>query len=177
MVRSIRSLATVLATQGLCAARFAAQSIRVGENVPVVIGLERQPLVEPHLAIHPTNPNHFLGAAIVSGVGATREQSLKQNTCVTFVSLDGGRSWARHDFPIAECFDPWVAIAPNGHAVFSATGTHAALSQQGRLGLVVFHSADGGRNWDETPVGLGGGHDQPTAAFDASSSRRRVGCI
>lgn len=166
-------LAAVLVTHGLCTARLAAQSIRVGENVPVVIGLERQPLVEPHLAIDPTNPNHFLGAAIVSGVGPTRQDRLKQNTCASFVSLDGGKRWVRHDFSITECFDPWVAITGDGHAVFSALGTHAALSQQGRFGLVVFHSSDGGRTWDETPVGLGDRHDQPTMAFDASSSPRR----
>jgi hypothetical protein len=123
-------LVAVLVAQGLCVARLPAQSIRVGENVPVAIGLERRPLFEPHLAIHPGNPNHLLGAAIVSGVGPSRQERLRRNACATFVSLDGGRRWARHDFPVAECFDPWVAITPDGHAVFSALGAHAELSEQ-----------------------------------------------
>jgi BNR repeat-like domain len=59
-----------------------------------------------------------------------------------------------------------------GDAVFVALGKHAALPDQPRGGLVVFHSADGGLTWDEKPVGLGTGHDHPTLAVDTSSSTR-----
>jgi hypothetical protein len=150
-----------------------AQTIRVGENLRVARGLERRPLVEPHLAVHPSNPNHLLGATIVSDVAAAWGET---QTCSSFLSLDGGTTWERHDFPITGCGDPWVAITPDGHAVLTALGAHKALTQQDGGGLVVFHSADGGRTWDEKPVGLGRGHDHQTVAIDMSS-RQRTGWL
>jgi hypothetical protein len=66
-----------------------------------------------------------------------------------------------------------VAITPDGHAIFSALGAHPALPEQGRSGLMVFHSVDGGRTWDQKPLGLGGGHDYSTIAVDGGSSQRR----
>jgi hypothetical protein len=149
-----------------------AQAVRVSENVPVTVGLGGRPLFEPHLAIHPAKPNHLLGAAIVSVDTGTRLERLRAGTCATFLSLDGGREWRRHDFPITGCFDPWVVITPDGHALFSALGTHPVLPEQGRSGLMVFRSADGGRTWDQTPLGLGRGHDHPTMAVDWGASPR-----
>jgi hypothetical protein len=145
------------------------QAIEVGRNIRVARGLENRPLVEPHLAAHPSKPNHMLAAAIVADTVRAWGDT---HICASFLSIDGGQEWARHDFAIAECGDPWVAITPAGDAVFIALGKHAALPDQSRGGLVVFHSADGGLTWDEKPVGLGTGHDHPTVAIDTSSSAR-----
>lgn len=151
-------------------ARLPAQAIRVGENVRVARGLEQRPLVEPHLVVHPADPRHLLGATIVSDAAKAWEET---QICSSFLSLDGGKTWKRHDFPITGCGDPWVAITPDGHAVFTALGAHKALTQQEGGGLVVFHSADGGRTWDEKPLGLGRAHDHQTVAVDASSTKRK----
>jgi hypothetical protein len=145
------------------------QSLQIGRNVGVARGLETRPLVEPHLAAHPSKSNHLLAATIV---GETARAWGDAQICASFLSIDGGQQWARHDFAIAECGDPWVAITPAGDAVFVALGKHAALPDQPRGGLVVFHSADGGLTWDQKPVGLGTGHDHPTIAIDTSSSTR-----
>lgn len=151
------------------AASATTQSIRVGEHIRVSTGLESRPLVEPHLAVHPSDPSHLLAATIVSdAAGAWRDSQ----TCATFLSHDRGQTWRRHDFPVMECGDPWVAITPSGHAVFIALGIHRALPSQARGGLVVFHSDDGGTTWDETPVALGPGHDHPTLAVDTRSAAR-----
>jgi hypothetical protein len=145
------------------------QTIQVGHNIRVATGLENRPLVEPHLAAHPSKPNHLLAATIVGDAARTWGDT---QICASFLSIDGGQQWARHDFAIAECGDPWVAITPAGDAVFIALGKHVALPDQSRGGLVVFHSADGGFTWDDKPVGLGTGHDHPTIAIDTSSSAR-----
>jgi hypothetical protein len=157
------------------AAPLVAQTVDVRENVPVARGLESRPLVEPHLAAHPANPNQLLGATIVSdaAAGDLAEGAPDTQICASFLSLDGGGTWKRHDFAITRCYDPWVAITPDGHAVFAALGVHKALTQQRQGGLVVFHSADGGRTWNPTPVGLGRGQDHPTIAVDVSSPERR----
>jgi hypothetical protein len=146
-----------------------AQEVTVGSNVRVTTGLEARPLVEPHLAIHPRDPRHLLGATIVGDARGAFEQA---QYCAAFLSTDGGATWKRHDFPITGCGDPWVAIAPDGGAVFTALGNHAGLTQQGTAGIVVFHSTDGGRTWEEKPVGLGRGHDHQTVAVDQSSRRK-----
>lgn len=72
-----------------------AQTVRVGENVRVARGLERRPLVEPHLATHPVNPNLLLASAIVSdaaggdlGAGPPTPKSVPRSSRGTA----GGRS-------------------------------------------------------------------------------------
>jgi hypothetical protein len=144
---------------------FPEQSIRVGEHVRVSVGLESRPLVEPHLAVHPSDPTHLLAATIVSDAARAWGET---QTCSTFLSRDGGRTWRRHDFAITECGDPWVAITPGGHAVFLAIGTHKMLPDQARGGLIVFHSGDGGTTWDESPNGLAAPHDHATLVVDRS---------
>ncbi len=152
-------------------ARLGAQLIHVSEDHAVLIGLE-EPLVEPHLVIHPANPAHLLGAALISVATESVEERIARQRCVSFVSTDNGTSWQRHDFPITSCFDPWVAITPDGQAVFTALASHPNLPQQGSGGLIVYHSADGGRTWDDQPIGLGRGHDHQTVVVDRSSSER-----
>ena len=147
-----------------------AQAIRAGDNVAVTPRLDQRPLVEPHLAIHPTNPRHLLGAAIIGDPTNIRGERPYGQSCASFVSLDDGQTWDRHDFPLTHCFDPWVAITPDGHAVFTALAGHASLPHQSPSGLVVFHSADAGLTWDEDPIGLGSGHDHQTVVVDSTST-------
>jgi hypothetical protein len=146
-----------------------AQEIRVAENVRVARGPETRPLVEPHLAVHPTNPNHLLAAAIV---GDTAEAFSDKQTCSSFLSIDGGRTWQRHDFQVRACADPWVAVTPRGAAVFVALGQQQDAGGRATVGLVAFHSADGGKTWNDRPSDLGASHDHPTAVVDTSAPDR-----
>jgi hypothetical protein len=167
-------IAAVIVLAAAATLTVSAQTIRVSGEGPVSIGLPGKSLIEPHLAIHPTNANHLLGAVIVRDTNANMAdaENRKQVRCASFVSLDGGAKWERHDFPITDCGDPWVAVLPDGHAIFAAAGGDAQLPQQGEGGLVVYHSPDGGRTWDEHPTGLGRSADHPTVAVDAGSAQR-----
>src|SRR5262249_2688864 len=159
---------------GISTEQGCAQDIQVS-NRTLVAQSQAYPMAEPHLTVHPSNPKHLLAAALITPVSfSPKEQSenLPKWSCASFLSLDGGATWKRHDFPIDGCVDPWVAITPDGHAVFSAVGPVAGLEAQGSVGLVVYHSADGGRNWDEKPLGLGANHDHPTLVTDLSSPAR-----
>ncbi|MEJ7863055.1 MAG: sialidase family protein [Pyrinomonadaceae bacterium] len=143
------------------------QIINVGDDRPVEINSKKFVAVEPHLVANPQNPNHLLaGVILVSKFGDVRRESSEYvNTCAALTSFDAGKTWARYDFPVKECFDPWVAILPNGSAVFLA-GT---LGTKG-TNLVSFRSLDGGRTWGDKPVGFEQGHDHGTMAVDASNS-------
>ncbi|MFN2565693.1 MAG: hypothetical protein ABR499_11910, partial [Gemmatimonadaceae bacterium] len=63
--RSALAAVTCVVSCAALGARGQAQTIRVGSESPVSIGLTDRPLGEPMLAIHPANPRHLLGAAIV----------------------------------------------------------------------------------------------------------------
>lgn len=114
------------------------------------------PLVEPHLAVHPANPNHLVAAAIV-----VNKNDLSELDCAIFASFDAGQSWLRHDLGLKKCADPWVAILPNGTAVLSVLGPN----------LLVYRSEDGGRAWTAPPVSLGQGHDHETMVTDSTGGR------
>lgn len=175
MHRVIRSLALSGFAALLGVAFVHAQAIQVSERT-VVARSSDYPFFEPHLTVHPSNPKHLLAAAFIGRVSFSPQefqQNVRRWTCASFLSLDGGTTWERHDFPVTGCVDPWVAITPDGQAVFTAIGAHAALAQQGSVGLIVFHSANGGRTWDEKPLGLGPSHDHSTVAVDLSSPARK----
>ena len=59
-------LAALLSLVAVSSSTAWAQTIRVGPNIAVMDGSDRRPPVEPHLAIHPGNPRHLLGAAMTS---------------------------------------------------------------------------------------------------------------
>jgi hypothetical protein len=131
-----------------------------------------RPLGEPHVAIHPRNERHLLGAVIVHDPSANVADSTRAKVrCATFVSVDDGATWHYHLFDIAACFDPWVAITADGHALFTALGRDPKLPQRGDL-LIAYHSSDGGQTWDAQPVSLGPGHDHPVTAVDQSDPTR-----
>lgn len=117
------------------------------------------PLIEPHLAAHPTNARHLLAAVTV--VGNSKEPFGLEQRCATLLSLDGGSTWVRHEFPVEGCGDPWVAITPAGEALFVAMSMrpYPSGSEKRSTELVVFRSADGGRTWAESPWRLDWRHD------------------
>lgn len=150
---------------------LSAQSIRVGDPVRLTVGLEQRPIVEPHIVAHPADARHLLATTMVSTSSSERSDVRPRMRCSSFLSLDGGSTWARHDFPTIECFDPWAAITSDGRAAFLALGRDPSLPDQER-GLLVYHSPDGGRTWDSTPVSLGAPQDHPTMVADLSSPER-----
>lgn len=152
--------------------RGGAQALRVGDVRPVNGAGEVRPLIEPHLAVHPADPRHLLAAAIVADTATTYQARLRAQRCATFLSTDGGGTWQRHDLPVPGCYDPWVVITPDGHAALAVLSIreHRGTSQ---TELLVYHSADGGRTWDDEPESLGRGHDHPTLVVDATSAERR----
>lgn len=153
---------------GPAAVAAPAQTIQASADVMVPVRYEGRWLVYPHLAMNPMHPEHVLMAAVLADPSG---ESSRRN-CVSAVSFDAGDTWESHEFPISDCSDPWVAITPEGEAVFTALGRDPNLPQQGRTGLVLYHSADGGRTWNEYPVGLGDGHDRQTLVTDVTLPER-----
>ena len=148
--------AVLFSLAGLLASPGAGFSQEAGEEPTVEVLSESQvardpdgfPLVEPHLAVNPLDPAHFVAIAIV-----VTEPDLTERRCAAFASFDGGRTWARHDFELDEpCGDPWVAFAPDG------TVLAAVLLDE----VFIFRSTDGGRSWSDDPVSLGSSHDHET---------------
>lgn len=146
-------------------APLAAQEIVLSNATHVDAGLEHNPLVEPHLAVHPGNAEHLLAAVMVSVPEEELAELRARITCSALLSLDAGETWERHDFEIRTCYDPWVVLLPDGRAVLTALGTHPSFGEQRRL--LVFHSSDGGRSW-HGPAELGTGHDHETIVVDTS---------
>src|ERR1044071_2304282 len=141
--------------------------IKVGEDRPVDIGAAKLIAVEPHLAADPRDAKHLVaGVMLVTRLGDPRRPvvGFDEHVCAALTSSDAGRTWARHDFPLKECIDPWVAILNDGSAVFLGIG-----SWSGKPGMFAFRSPDGGRTWGDKPVSFGGGHDHGTLAVDTSS--------
>jgi hypothetical protein len=133
-------------------------SIRVGPSAVVDVDVANRAPVEAHLAIHPNDLNHLLGAAMMSAITADTPEMLSRLSCGSFVSRDDGRTWDDHEFPVSRCFDPYVTILPNGRAIFSAFVGPASA-------LVVFTSEDGGITWSEVPDTFGLRHDRPTSTI------------
>src|SRR5882762_5222291 len=134
------ALPTLTILTAALAAPAAAQTIRVAPATVVAREAEPRRFAEPHLAIHPSNPAHLLGAAWSALTTADPNQARR---CAAFVSVDRGAIWSRHDFPYENCYDEQVAILPDGQAVFVALTTLPSLAPlRSGTWLVVFHSSD-----------------------------------
>lgn len=109
------------------------QHIKVGTTVPVSGDRPTTPHIEPHVAVHPANPDHLVGAAV----------TVMDSTVISlFVSVDGGQSWSRTLFP--RCWlDPWITFGADDTVFF------ACLENKDRVAVLVYRSADGGRTWNE----------------------------
>lgn len=163
-----RGLFVTAVILGLFVRTAAAQGValQVGDDILVSRGPEGKQLIEPHLAAHPSDPDHLLAVGWVYPE-ATDQRQPDEEYCAVFLSTDGGRTWSGHDLHSIGCADPWVTLT-EGEAVLSAMGTHANLPDPDWLGQVIaFFSADGGARWHETPQSLGRGHDGPRSSAGA----------
>lgn len=149
------------------------QTLRVQQSTVVARATLEHAFDEPHLAVDPRNGDHWLAATIVRGSAATFPEVLRDQVCASFVSVDGGRTWDRHDFPVTGCADPWVVLTGDGQAIASMIAASPLFPSQGNSGLLIFHSKDGGLTWDDVPIGLGSAHDHTVMAIDRSESPRR----
>jgi len=138
--------------------------IRVGPDRPVVINARGLATIEPYLVADPRNSNHLVGGVfLVAKLGDPRNPNFEMDmTCAALTSVDAGQTWTRHDFPVKGCGDPWVAMLPSGAAVFLTLG---------RSELTAYRSADGGGNWNDSPVRFGRSFDHGTLAVDATGGR------
>ena len=149
-----------------------AQSIHVDRPTLVARATPDHSFDEPQLAIDSRDPNHWIGVEIVRGSARTFPEVLADQTCAAFISFDAGRTWARHDFAVTACADPWVVMTDDGQAVASMVAASPKVPNQGRDGLLVFRSADGGRTWSDA-LGVSPYHDHPVMAIDVHSASHR----
>lgn len=164
---SIVMTAAVSAQQAVSAVPSEVAEIRFGATTPVVAGWEHRPLLEPYIVAHPSDPRVLLAMAMI-GINAPDGRTANAGqSCAAFYSADAGRSWARHEFAVVDCFDPWLAIAPDGRAVASMLAIDTT-TPGARAALLVFHSSDGGRTWSDKPTTLAGSHDHPAVVADAT---------
>lgn len=141
--------------------------IVIGPESHVASDPEGRPMVEPHLSVRPGDPAHLLLGVIVSS------PDLTDTDCSTFVSFNAAESWARHEFGLSSCGDPWGAILEDGTAVMTLLGARPdEAGEDGAVELLVYRSEDGGRSWPEPPMSLGRGHDHQTIAVDATGGER-----
>jgi len=162
----------VVACSTALVAPLRAQNIRVGLPTEVARETDPQRFSEPHLAVNAANPNQLLAAVFIERLAGTLKEMQAAERCTTFTSRDGGATWRRHEFPLANCGDPQVAILPDGQAVFLALANLPALQPAGGW-LVAFHSPDGGITWDNAPTVVGRPHDHPALAIDLTSPTRK----
>lgn len=126
--------------------------------------------MEPHVAVHPRDPEHVVAAWMVrsSSGGAIQAAS----------SRDGGRSWTSPvTLPVNECAsgpdglrhasDPWVSVGPDGRVYVNAVGWRAGDGIDSANALIVTVSDDGGDTW-EGPVTVSSGRNG-NRMFDNSS--------
>src|SRR6059058_603760 len=172
---AMRLVIVLFASGGIAVSARAsdAQSIRVATPTEVVRETDPRRFSEPHLAVHPTDPNRFLAAAFSKPLSESVPEMHAGSRCSTFVSSDGARTWTRHDFQMTDCGDPQVAILPDGQAVFVALANVPGIVPERGSWLVVYHSTDAGLTWDDKPTIVGRGHDHPAVAVDLSSTMRK----
>ncbi len=141
----------------------ASEPIWVSSEVP------DQAFVEPHLAVHPENPN-----LLTAGVIAVPISSDSEARSVAFHSGDGGRSWQLIDTPGCGA-DPWVAYAPDGSVYLSC---HEQREVDGRnfTAIRIFRSKTSPPQWEPpiaVPLGQGSNVDQPKMVIDDTAGTRR----
>ncbi len=128
--------------------------INVGKEIHIQSRFNN-PLVEPHLSVHPSNNDHLLVAAMVVTDVTRPYQSCR---LTSFVSIDGGSTWSEtaHDY---WGYDPWTAISSDGQATMTWLGTKNSFQHQ--FPLVFFKSSDGGKTWSDkvTSISNQHGHD------------------
>ena len=171
---TMRAARLYLCLVGLVPHVVSGQTLTVDSSTLVARALPNRPLVEPHLAIDPLHPQRLLAAAFAQrDARLPYPQGLDEQKCATFLSEDAGQTWTRRELDATRCFDPWVAITPDGAAVVTVIARHRSFAQQGDGGLLAYRSADRGATWDSLPFGLGRNHDHTTITVDLSQGPRR----
>ncbi|MBY0496986.1 MAG: glycoside hydrolase [Cyanobacteria bacterium] len=162
MERTIRDVVVaaliVVLPAGSSAQSNSAGQIAVGENVLVSTAADDRPLVEPQLVVNPKDSKHLLATAMT-----VDSSTITNSNCAAFVSFDGGRTWARHNFGLPECADPWLVLRHDGTALF------AGLSMARGNEMQLARSANGGRTWASVPLDIGRGHDHATMIVDTTT--------
>jgi len=101
------------------------------------------PQIEPQVVVDPRDPDHLVAAAM--SVSAKRWRIWLAD------SRDGGRTWRRRPSPAApgtwRAFDPWLAWAPDGSALYLALAEMSLRDGAQQWRLPVFRSTDGGMSW------------------------------
>lgn len=135
--------------------------------------------VEPHFAVNPLNPDHWVGAWQQDRWSNGSARGVR--TAVTF---DAGATWTLGSPAFSTCAggeylratDPWVTFAPNGTVYVTGLGTSGGTFTEGSSNaIMVSRSTDGGRTW-LAPVtlikdGLGFFNDKQTITADPTDAR------
>jgi hypothetical protein len=135
-------------------------SIVVGENILIPGLTPGLAIVEPHLSIHPTNPNHMLVAAMLI---TQKDNPYESAQLISFLSEDRGKSWhqTNHDY---FGYDPWTAILSNGNTVMSWLGQPHSFT--GEMPIRLFFSENGGKHWKQEVQHIAGEYDGTKMAID-----------
>jgi len=131
------------------------------------------PSNETSIAINPTNSLNRIGGAndyqLVLTSGGYVTETILSRAHVTF---DGGQTWTTYPVPFngyTATGDPALAFDANGTAYY---GTLGFVFSQGRSpgftnpDILVAHSTDGGKTWDEVRVAGGTGNATGPGIFN-----------
>lgn len=137
--------------------------IRLGPIAHVSADRPDVPHAEPHLAIHPVDPNRLLAGAIVMPDGEV-------SVIEILYSTDGGEHWTRSVLPDMQDTwggDPWVAFDAEGRPAASLI----VRATEGEGLVVLLYTADalggawsgpvlvgpgGGGSWDQQKIAVAG---------------------
>lgn len=161
-------VATVSAVTALAAAQPNPPPARivVDPNTRVTTAGTESLSVEPHLAVHPGNPQILVVAAMEFAPNSP------SGAIVAHVSENGGRTWKRSPLPDgANGADPWLT--------FDRAGTLYLVQIGGREPSAdpLWRSQDNGYTWEPPvalPRGNAGPYDYPKILIDESGSSSRV---
>jgi len=167
VVRSITVIVVLLAATTAAPPSPSAQA--VDEHVVSDAG----PLVEPHLAVDPADPEGLLVAAIkVEGPTRWRVNAWR--------SSDAGVTWTSVPLPGRDTSrlsaDPWVGFGPEGRAYVSHLARVPIDERRTRVGIQLHRSRDAGRTFGESaivPWGDGLSFDHPTFDIDWTTGPSR----
>jgi hypothetical protein len=151
----------------LALAQSLSNTMVVGDNILVSGDVPARPHVEPCIDADPADAKHLIACASAF----TRADGWF--SVAVFSSFDGGRSWRRGKLESLGDFsfvgDAWTAFGPKGMAYLCCIG-----SSKSNASIVVFRSADGGREWlkpTTIPFGGGGAFDRCSIVADTGSSK------
>lgn len=121
-----------------------APALEITNETPVDEAPGQDPQVEPHVVVDPRDSSHLVAAWMSVSAGPWEVRLAR--------STDGGRTWDRVPSPAAaeawRTFDPWLAWAPDGSALYLALVEVRPEDDGGEeWRLPVFRSHDGGESW------------------------------